>query len=125
MQTAAPTDLKTQLTSLISEAITTALPEASHIAIELDRPKQAAHGDYACNIALQAAKLLRKNPRDVAQQLLQALPTSPVIEKAEIAGAGFINFFLSPAAKQQTIKTIFAAGKNYGRIDLGKSEKIL
>jgi len=125
MQTNALLDLKSQLIALIRSAVAAAIPEATNIAIDLDRPKQSSHGDYACNVALQAAKALRKNPRDVADQLLKALPSSPIIAKAEIAGAGFINFFLAPAAKQQVVKTIFTEGKNYGRVDLGKGQKIL
>jgi len=118
-------DLKAQLITLIRTAIASALPDLAEITIDLDRPKQAAHGDYACNVAMQAAKALRKNPREVAAQLLNALPASPILAKAEIAGAGFINFFLSPAAKQQVVKNILTEGKRYGRVDLGKGEKIL
>ncbi|MES2353719.1 MAG: arginine--tRNA ligase [Pseudomonadota bacterium] len=125
MQTAALPDLKTQLIELINTAVANALPDATHVSVDLERPKQASHGDYACNIALQAAKALRKNPREVAAELLKALPASPIIAKAEIAGAGFINFFLSPAAKQHVLKEIFAAGKNYGRVNVGQGEKVL
>ena len=125
MQAAAYPDLKAQLTALIRAAVAAVLSDAPPLTIELERPKQSAHGDYACNVAMQAAKALRKNPRDVATQLLQALPASPILAKVEIAGAGFINFFLSPAAKQQTVKAVFASGKDYGRVHLGHGQKIL
>ena len=125
MQAAAYPDLKAQLIALIRAAVAAVLSDAPQLSIELERPKQSAHGDYACNVAMQAAKALRKNPRDVATQLLQALPASPILAKVEIAGAGFINFFLSPAAKQQTVKAVFASGKDYGRVHLGHGQKIL
>ena len=122
---AAHPDLKARLIALIRAAVAAVLPDAPPLVIELERPRQAAHGDYACNVAMQAAKALRRNPREVAAQLLENLPASPILARAEIAGAGFINFFLSPTAKQQAVKAIFAAGKDYGRVDVGQGEKVL
>ncbi|MGH8743127.1 MAG: arginine--tRNA ligase, partial [Burkholderiales bacterium] len=92
--------------------------------IQLDRPKQESHGDYACNLALLLAKPLRRNPRDVAAALLAALPPSPHVEKAEVAGAGFINLFLKPAAKQMVIPHILNSGEAYGRSRIGAGKKI-
>ena len=69
------------------------LSETSEIMIE--RPKLATHGDYACNLAMQLAKPLRKPPREIAKALIAALPESEVIERLEIAGAGFINVFIA------------------------------
>lgn len=126
MPAAFPHDLadpKAELTTLIHEAVTRILPEASHLPIELDRPRQAAHGDYACNIAMQAAKSLRRNPREVAMQLLAALPASELLDRAEIAGAGFINLFLTPPARARTVKQILAGGVNYGRGRMGLDDR--
>ena len=92
-------DPKTAITELIAAALKTAAPEAADTPIALERPKQTAHGDFSCNVAMQLAKALRAKPRDIAQKLVAALPTSPLVEKTEIAGAGFINFFLRAGQK--------------------------
>ncbi len=92
--------------------------------IAIERAKQASHGDYACNLAMQLAKQLRKPPREIAQALIQALPQSPVIQKIEIAGAGFINVHITTAAKQAVVKAVLQAGNAYGRGDLGAGRRI-
>ena len=118
------TDIKQHLAELFGEALSMVAPDQSGLSIELEQPKHAQHGDYACNLAMQLAKLLRRNPRDVAKQLLEALPASRLVEKAEIAGAGFINLFLKPAAKQQVVRRVLALGVQYGRSQLGQGKKI-
>jgi arginyl-tRNA synthetase len=90
----------------------------------VERPKQAQHGDYACNVAMQLAKPLKRSPRDIAAALIAALPASPYVAKAEIAGAGFINFFLKPAAHQAAVARILALGAAYGRSDVGGKRKV-
>ena len=105
-----PADARTLLAGLIRHALTQVAPAGTAAAIVLDRPKLAQHGDFACNIALQLAKELRGNPRAIAQQLVAALPASPHVEKAEIAGAGFINLFLTQAYKQQVIGRVLDGG---------------
>jgi len=121
--TAPTADARTLLSNLLREALAQVAPSAT-AAIVLDRPKQAQHGDFACNIALQLAKELRGNPRAIAQQLLAALPASPDVDKVEIAGAGFINLFLSPSYKQQVVRRVLLAGERYGRSELGKGRKV-
>ncbi len=115
MSTEPPTDARTAITDLLGTALKTAAPDASGATITLDRPKQVAHGDFSCNLALQLAKVLRAKPRDVAQKLLAAMPASPLIEKVEIAGAGFINLFLTRACKQGVVNRILAAGAAFGK----------
>jgi arginyl-tRNA synthetase len=95
MISAPVTDLRSHLAQLLADAVAEALPEQHGAAIVLERPKQAGHGDYACNLALQLAKPLKRNPRDIAQALVSALPASTLLAKAEVAGAGFINLFLT------------------------------
>lgn len=90
----------------------------------LERPKSAEHGDFATNLAMQLAKTLKQNPRAIATQIISALPKSAYILKTEIAGAGFINFFLSPAAHQKVVKEIFAAGEQFGCNATGSSKKV-
>ena len=118
------TDIKQHLTELFGEALSTVAPDQSGLSIELEQPKHAQHGDYACNLAMQLAKLLRRNPRDVAKQLLEAMPHSRLVEKAEIAGAGFINLFLKPSAKQQVVRRVLALSAQYGGSQLGQGKKI-
>jgi arginyl-tRNA synthetase len=95
-----------------------AIEAAGRARAVLDRPKQADHGDLACNLALQLAKALRRNPREVAQALVDAVRASPageLLESAEIAGPGFVNLRLAPSAKRQVIGQVFAEGERYGR----------
>ena len=108
-------DLKTHLSQLLSDALVIVAPDAQLPAIELTRTKQESHGDFACNIAMPLAKQLKRNPRDVAKDIVDALPVSPWVEKTEIAGAGFINFFLNNASKQRVVAEILQAGRNFGR----------
>ena len=94
--------------------------------IALERPKVAAHGDVACNVAMQLAKPLRANPRQLAQQIVDALLAQPqargLIEAAEVAGPGFINLRLAATAKQAVIAAVLAEKETYGRSqrDAGK-----
>ena len=118
-------NLKQALTELIQQAVAIIAPDQANATITLERPKQAQHGDYACNIAMQLAKALKRNPREVAMDLIGDLPPSPYLEKADIAGPGFINFFLTANAKQQVVKTILHTGESFGRQRAAKPEKIV
>ena len=118
------TDPRSHLAQLLADAVAAALPEQRGTAIVLERPKQGGHGDYASNLALQLAKPLRRSPYEIAQALVRALPPSAWLAKAEIAGAGFINFFLTPAAKQAVVADILTRGKRYGQISFGQGRKV-
>ena len=84
-----------------------------------ESPKVAAHGDYACTAAMQLAKPLKQNPRQVAQALVDALNAQPAyqrwVDAIEIAGPGFINIKLKPAAKQEVVREVLAAGTAFGQ----------
>lgn len=121
--TTAPADARTLLAGLIRRALEGIAPADSQARILLDRPKQAQHGDFACNIAMLLAKELRGNPRAIAQQILAALPACADVEKAEIAGAGFINFFLARRYKQQVVQRILDAGDRYGMTAAGQGRR--
>ena len=110
--------MKTHITQLLTSAAKTIAPEQA-ISIILDRPKSAEHGDFSSNLAMQLAKPLRQNPRAIATSLIAALPKSEYIAKVEIAGAGFINFFLSAQSQQTIIGEILNAGDAFGRNDSG------
>ena len=116
-------DARTLIAGLIQRALEQLVPAGTTARIQLDRPKQAQHGDFACNIAMLLAKELRGNPRAIAQKILDALPASPDLEKAEIAGAGFINLFLTERYKQQVVGRVIAAGSRYGSNNTGQDRK--
>jgi len=116
--------LKAHLTQLLATAAKTIAPDSADLSILLERPKSAEHGDFATNLALVLAKPLKQNPRAIASQLIAALPSSDFIAKTEIAGAGFINFFLNAQSQQQVVKTILSAGAQYGRNAIGQKQKV-
>ena len=100
-----------------------AAPDPALVTVEPTR--DAKHGDFATNIALRLAKSARRSPRDLAQAIVDALPASPLVARAEVAGTGFINFFLSPAAYGSELGRILELGERYGRSPLGRGERIL
>ena len=117
-------NFKSHISELFAQALQEVAPEQGGATILIERPKQASHGDYACNLAMQLAKPLRKSPRDIAQALIAALPKSDVVERIEIAGAGFINLFITRAAKQAIVHAVLHAGAGYGHIHLGAGRKV-
>ncbi|MBK9117900.1 MAG: arginine--tRNA ligase [Betaproteobacteria bacterium] len=119
------TDPKTELERALAVAVAAVLPEQGATAVAVERPRQAAHGDYASNVALALAKPARRNPRELATALLAALPASPVVERAEIAGAGFINFLLTPAARQTVVHRVLAERDAYGRAGTRAGERVM
>ncbi|MEO1766740.1 arginine--tRNA ligase [Thiobacter aerophilum] len=106
--------LKSHLVDLLSDALRVVASDTP-VGIEVLPTRQATHGDFACNVAMQLAKVLARNPREVARDIVDALPLSPWLEKVEIAGAGFINFFFNQAAKQRIVPLILARGEAFGR----------
>ena len=110
-----PEDARTRLTRALAAAVEVVAPGHVPAALLLERPKQAAHGDYACNVALQLAKVLKRPPREIASRLVAALPATSELEKAEIAGAGFINLFLRASYKQEVVSRILVEGDSYGK----------
>ncbi len=112
--------MKAHLTQLLASAAKTIAPDSVELNILLERPKSAEHGDFATNLALVLAKPLKQNPRTIAAQIIAALPASNYIAKTEIAGAGFINFFLNAQSQQAVVKDILSAGAQFGRNKLGQ-----
>ena len=118
------TDSKTRLAKVIQDAVSKAFP-GSEAEIELDRPKNAEHGDFATNVALQLAKRVGRKPRETAQAIVDALGKHPDISKVEIAGPGFINFTLSGAARFAVIPAIHREGAAFGRSHVGEGRKFM
>ena len=107
------TALETIRAALVRAAERLGAPAA---AVELERPRDPAHGDVATNLALTLAKTLQAKPRAVAQQLLDALDLpAGLVKKTEIAGPGFINFFLAEAQLTAVLGAVLAAGERFGR----------
>lgn len=116
--------MKDAISNLLLRAAETLIADTSTLSITLERPKSAEHGDFASNLAMMLAKPLRQNPRAIAEQLVAALPHSELIAKVEIAGAGFINFYIASASKQLIVKEILETGKKFGHNEIGKGEKV-
>ncbi|MGZ3157629.1 MAG: arginine--tRNA ligase [Burkholderiaceae bacterium] len=95
----------------------------------LERPRDPSHGDVACNLAMQIAKPLKKNPRELAQALVAAVMANParenLVEAIEIAGPGFINLRLTAAAKQAVVKAVLQEADQYGQSKAGTGKKVL
>jgi arginyl-tRNA synthetase len=94
-------------------------------AIQIENTKDKQHGDFATNIAMTLAKTAQKKPREIAERLIQVLPASALIKQVEIAGPGFINFFLSPEALTGIVKTVLQTGKQFGHCEIGRQKKVL
>jgi len=117
-------DIKSHLADLMRAALASVAPAEAATPIEIERPKQAAHGDFSCNLAMQLARAMKRNPRELAQLLLSELPPSPFVTKTEIAGAGFINFHVLPSAKLEVVRGILAQGEAFGRSSVGGQKKV-
>lgn len=123
--------MKIRITQLLASAAAQLhtdglLPEPiDRKSITVERSRDEGHGDFACNLALALAKSARIKPRDLAERLIAALPADEAIQKVEVAGPGFINFFLTLASLNSVVADVLAAGADYGRSDLGDDQKIL
>lgn len=116
--------MKQTITELILQAVKPLVEDTSSLTIILERPKSAEHGDFASNIAMQLAKPLKQNPRAIAQSIINGLPANNVISKVEIAGAGFINFFLSTDSKQAVVSEILQQNAAFGHNQAGQGAKV-
>ncbi len=121
--------MKEQLITLIQQSVTSLINQGildTNVApkIQVTPTKQKLHGDYACNIALMLAKPAKCNPRQLAEKIITHLPKSDLITKTEIAGPGFINFFLNHSAQFEIIKKILDQKEDYGKSNLGNSKKV-
>ncbi|MCB1933471.1 MAG: arginine--tRNA ligase [Candidatus Accumulibacter sp.] len=118
-------DLKSHLAELMRTALQSVAPAEADGEIHIERPKQSTHGDFSCNLAMQLARSLKRNPRQLAELLLAELPASPLLERAEIAGAGFINFHLRAASKLEVVHAVLEQGQSFGRSSAGEKKKVL
>jgi arginyl-tRNA synthetase len=102
---------------------------AAGVTAQLERPKVPAHGDLACNVAMQVARTLKRNPREVAQAIADALKVNPaadgLIDSVEIAGPGFINLRIAAAAKQSVVHAVLREGDCFGTSTAGGGRKVM
>lgn len=115
--------MKSHLLQLLLPVAQSIHPEILANSIQLDRPKSIEHGDFSTNLAMMLAKPLKKNPRELAALIIEKLPSSPFIEKVEIAGAGFINFYFNERARTFIIHEILKNPEAYGQNTSGHDEK--
>ena len=109
----------------LADAATRLGVSLSASAVELERPRDPAHGDVATNLALTLAKSLKQKPRAVAERLVATLQLPQgLVRKIEIAGPGFINFFLAEAQLASVLPAVLAAGDRYGRSDVGQGRSV-
>ena len=116
-------DLRATLAALIQSAVAVVAPGQA-VTITLERTRQAVHGDFACNVAMQLARPLKRKPRDIAEAVVGALPVSPLVERTEIAGAGFINFYLRAGTKFEVVHRVLDAGAGFGRGTTGEGAPV-
>ena len=122
--------MKTRIAQLVDEALERVpvlvdVPELASTRTIVERTRDPKHGDFATNIAMRLAKSARTSPRELAAAIIEALPDNRLVEKVEIAGPGFINFFVSEEAFREEIATIIAAGDDYGRQPARAEPRIL
>lgn len=95
-------------------------------AFNVERPADVSHGDFSCNAAMASAKALRNNPRAIGQMIADAaVLDGTVFEKIEVAGPGFLNFFISPLWFNETVGEVISSGSDYGKTELGKDKRVL
>ncbi|OGT44907.1 MAG: arginine--tRNA ligase [Gammaproteobacteria bacterium RIFCSPHIGHO2_12_FULL_38_11] len=116
--------MKEALISLIKQSISSLNMAKCPDEIQLTRTKDAIHGDFATNIAMVLAKPLSLKPRELAEKIIANLPASPLVSKVEIAGPGFINFFLNAHSEHDAIKQVLLQGEKYGHTTIGSNKKI-
>src|SRR3569623_993385 len=121
---------KQQIVALFQQALTPFIAGSGIQAnVTLERPRDPSHGDIACNIAMQLAKPLKKNPRELAQAIVAAVLADParagLIDGIDIAGPGFINLRVSAAAKQAVVRAVMREGEQFGKSSAGAGKKVI
>lgn len=121
--------VRESLEEVVSSALAACVNDGS-LALEtvpepsLERPREEAHGDWACTIAMRLAKVAHKNPREIAQIIVDHLPENALIKSVDIAGPGFINFTLEPSSFQEVVRAVRDLGEEYGKSQLAVPCKV-
>jgi arginyl-tRNA synthetase len=121
--------LKNRIEKLVNDALAAlppgALGDGAIPDPAIERSRDAAHGDFATGVAMRLAKAARTNPRKLAETIVAAIPANDLVAKTEIAGPGFINFFMTPAAWGAEMSRVLAEGAGYGRGGGGSGRKAI
>ena len=122
--------MKTELEDLLAQALERLQGSVLHAPVEraliaVERARDAQHGDYASNIAMRLGKSAGMKPRDLATAIIGALPRSALLARAEVAGAGFINFHLASDAQHDTLRRVLAEGERYGTSNAGGGKRVI
>ena len=122
--------MRNEVCQLLGEAVATlkkesVISEPDDVPIQIERSRNADHGDFASNLAMVLAKRAGLKPRELAEKICAALPTSPVIDRTEIAGPGFINIFLAPDAYHDLPNQIRVSGTRYGTSKVGAGHRVM
>ncbi|MBQ8599991.1 MAG: arginine--tRNA ligase, partial [Clostridia bacterium] len=123
-------EMKNKIHSLVLESYAAcvaegSLPEAELLAFDIEQPRDSQNGDFSSNFAMKNVRVLKKAPQMIGNLLIEHLPACPEIERAEVAGPGFLNFYLSGAYFAEVAKTAAALGGEYGKTDRLQGEKIM
>jgi arginyl-tRNA synthetase len=119
-------ELEQLLRAALQKLVGNLLPEMpDEAAVTVERTREAQHGEFATNVALRLAKAARRNPRELASAIAAALPASELLERTEVAGAGFINFHMAPAAYARELAAVHARAGAYGESARGAAERVL
>jgi arginyl-tRNA synthetase len=122
--------LKSELERLLADALNSLIGTLLRDAVDptwinVERARDASHGDYASNIALRLAKTVGRPPREIALAIVAALPPSPMVARAQVAGAGFINFHLVRDAHSAVLRAVLERGERFGESDVGRDERVI
>ncbi len=121
--------MKEQLIQLLTQAVAQCqangtLPADVSFDIKLEHTRDKAHGDFASNVAMILAKAAKQKPRELAEALVAALPANQIVARVEIAGPGFINFYLKAGAQFDVVPQILSAGEQFGRSNIGNGKRV-
>ncbi len=121
--------MKNLLRELVTGAIVAlqrdgALSSGLAFEVQIEHSRDKRHGDFACNVAMTLAKPVGMKPRDLAERIIAALPASDDVTRVEIAGPGFINFFMAPDAFRKVVPAILEAGAGFGRGTIGHGSRV-
>lgn len=113
--------IQSALNSLLENGV---LPADVQPRIMVENTRDKSHGDFASNVSLTLAKAAKRNPRELAQMITDALPASPQLDRTEIAGPGFINFFMNQESTAAVVEQILTQGQSFGLVEKKSDEKV-
>ncbi|MGC9109417.1 MAG: arginine--tRNA ligase [Caldimicrobium sp.] len=116
--------IKRRIKSLLKSILKSKYPQYSDLNFEIEKPRRSDYGDFSTNLALILQGKIGIKPRELAENLVEELKIEPLFKKIEIAGPGFINFWINPEVYRENLKEILKEGERYGAIDLGQGKRV-